>query len=53
MLGRQFRTLGNKAAGYLVATRGIPQNANFATEPQFTPVQIDVPWGKIDGKKHV
>ena len=53
MLGRQFGILGKKAAKYLVATRGIQQNVNFATEPQFIPVKIDVPWGKIEGKKNI
>ncbi|OXU24270.1 hypothetical protein TSAR_009628 [Trichomalopsis sarcophagae] len=50
MFAKQVGRLGSQTFGYLVVTRGIQQNAKLATCAEFTPVQIDVPWGKIEAK---
>ena len=45
------RCLGTRTFGYLIAARSIKDNARDAVKCQFTPVQITVPWGKIEGAR--
>ncbi|XP_023245981.1 probable serine hydrolase [Copidosoma floridanum] len=50
MLARQMCYLNKKASNFVfVAPRRFQQSYTTTTD-QFTPVSIDVPWGKIEGK---
>lgn len=50
MFSRPLRFLSSKTAQNVIFTRGIQQNLKTASVSQVVPVQIDVPWGKIDGE---
>ncbi|XP_014227837.1 probable serine hydrolase [Trichogramma pretiosum] len=47
MLARHIRSFGARTCGYIVSSKRIQQNT---CRNNFTSVQVDVPWGKIDGK---
>ncbi|KAJ8675477.1 hypothetical protein QAD02_011263 [Eretmocerus hayati] len=49
MLSRHIRYFANKNLGCCVLARGISGSGNSGDLP-FTPVQIDMPWGKVEGK---
>lgn len=48
MLSRPLKLLNSNTARKLLS-RGLQQNLNTSSCTQVVPIQIDVPWGKIDG----